>query len=161
MPQINMTITTESAEELRSILIDLAHIVDLANTVDVQDASVEIVVPTARKRRGRRTEVEITDSLAREEVNKIKAEAAAASAAPAVTIAPLPPTEPEAAPPVQETPAPTPTIEAVRSALKALVDAKGRDAAVKVLSEAKFEKLSDVPPQMYAAIITSCAVVAK
>lgn len=176
MPQINMTIVAESAEELRNILVDLANIVEAAGMSEAPSAAPPAIVTSAGeapRRRGRPRKADAPaptpeESPARAELEKIKAEQAASEAqaaaveAPAVTIAPLPPAvEPEAAPPVAEAPAPLPTVEAVREALKALVNAKGRDAAVKLLSDAKYEKLSDVPPQMYGEIIAKATAAAK
>lgn len=50
----------------------------------------------------------------------------------------------------------TPTKDEAQKAVLALVKAKGRDAAVKVLGEFGAENLSAVPAEQYAAVIEAC-----
>jgi hypothetical protein len=173
MATINLTVVAESAEELKSILIDLANIVDATEAVVATSEGAAAVAisnnlstsaPAAEseKKRGR-GRPRLTAEQVAERDAKIEAEKAAEKAAPldpptpaemkdaapVAKAAPLPPTEP----PVNDAPAPKVTIEEVRTALKLLVDAKGRDAAMGIIRAQGYEKLSDVAEQMYGEII--------
>lgn len=78
---------------------------------------------------------------------------------------PTPAPEPEPAPQVQAEPEPTPepapepvpevTLEQARSAMVAIARTHGPDAAKKILTDLGYEKLTDVPAEKYADIMTA------
>jgi len=176
MATINLTISAEDPQDLHEALAGLVALFDSAPEGDepvtartvLNEIKSEGGVPgeTAEApKRGRRGRPAGSKNRPAEVIaaDKDAAEAAKVAvdpaqtpitpaeqkdAAPVATIGALPPTEKG-----EEAPTATVTLDHVREALKVLVDAKGGDAARGVLREQGFEKLSDLPEQMYGDVI--------
>lgn len=174
MPGIILTLNAETPEELRALIGGLADLVDavegdegavtartVLNDIKAEAGAQPTEPPTEKRGRGRPKK---QPAPVVEEAPKVEPPLAPPTpeelkdAAPVATIAPLPPTEPAVSEPV---PGPTFTIDDVRNELKVLVNAKGGDAARAVLREQGYEKLSDLPPQMYGEIIAKAKAAAQ
>ena len=172
MAQIHLSITAETPEELYQQIRGLAGIIGgeapeapiTARTVLAEIKSEQAPEADAPKRgRGRpRKPLETPEEAAAADpaTNPITPEEAK-DAAPVATVGALPPTEPQPEPPTETKAAPSVTIDNVREALKVLVNAKGGDAARAVLRDQGFEKLSDVPEQMYGDVIAKAQAASK
>jgi len=137
--QINLTITAETPDELKALIVGLGEVVTAAAGV---------------KKRIRRTPEQIAADEAEATQTAITAVDPQNEKQPS-NASPLPPTQPAPAP---AAPAPVvyPTLEEVRTALGAAASKHGRDAAFGALKAFGTEKLSELPeakrPELLAAI---------
>ena len=166
---ITMSITAETPQELFIQILGMASIIAdqqaspevTARTVLAQIEKEDEQASAPKRGRGRpRKPLETPEEAAAADPATVPITAEEAKdAAPVATVGALPPTQPTPEPPAET--APLPTLDAVREALKALVNAKGGDAARAVLREQGFEKLSDLPEQMYGDVIAKAQAASK
>lgn len=170
MAQIHLSITAETPEELYQQIRGLAGIVGGATSeaptttaravlAQIESEDEQAAAPKRGRGRPRRSIESAEDAAASDPATVPMTAEEAKDAAPVATVAPLPPTQPQPQPPAET--APLPTLDAVREALKALVNVKGGDAARAVLREQGFEKLSDLPEQMYGDVIAKAQAATK
>ena len=160
-----MTITLHNAAQLNAVLKSMASVESLgvmvpAGSAEAPAADIQAVVTKAEEKAAKKPKTTSAATTADAAPGQPTAEVGAATDAPVKTADASPPTagSAEAAPQASTaaTDAPAVTYKDAAEVVTKLSRTKGRDAAIAVLKSFGAEKLPDVKPEDFAAVVAAC-----